>query len=152
MASSKVLVTDRTRSAMVLLARSFLSLAMRELAVEGRELSLLLTLDEEIRELNKRYRGIDKATDVLSFPMEDEVLLGDIVISMDKVRLQARSALCTPEAELARLCNHGLLHLLGYEHIHGGRQAAKMRRMEEKLFITLGAEGLLPHSATSHKE
>ncbi|MFQ5479800.1 MAG: rRNA maturation RNase YbeY [Thermodesulfobacteriota bacterium] len=144
MPASKVLVTDRADSKMGSLARGILSLAMKGLAVDGRELSLLLTLDGEIRELNNRYRGIDKATDVLSFPMVDDILLGDIAISMDKVALQAGDALCTPEAELARLCHHGLLHLLGYEHIHGGRQAAKMRTMEEKLFSALEAEGLLP--------
>jgi len=141
MASSRVLVTDRSRCAKVVKARSILKRAMRELAVEGRELSLLLTLDDEIRELNKRFRSKDKATDVLSFPMEDEVLLGDIVISMDKVDAQARDAGITPDMELARLCHHGLLHLLGYEHIHGGRQAGKMRRREDELFALLLADG-----------
>ncbi|MFQ5428058.1 MAG: rRNA maturation RNase YbeY [Thermodesulfobacteriota bacterium] len=149
MASPRVLVTDRARSARVTLARAILVAAMRELGLEDRELSLLLTGDGELRELNKRFRGIDKSTDVLSFPMEDDVLLGDIAISMDRVLEQAREARCRPDTELARLCHHGLLHLLGYEHIHGGRQAARMRRKEEELLTVLEAAGLLRDSGAS---
>ncbi len=141
MASSKVLITDRARCGRVTLSRTILTFAMRELAVEGRELSLLLTDNEEIRELNKNFRNIDKPTDVLSFPMNDDILLGDIAISMDKVVEQARGAECSPEVELARLCHHGLLHLLGYEHVNGGRQAAKMRRKEDELFAALNEKG-----------
>ncbi|MFQ5353736.1 MAG: rRNA maturation RNase YbeY [Thermodesulfobacteriota bacterium] len=151
MASPRILVTDRARSAMVTVARNILLSAMRELGLEGRELSLLLTLNGEIQELNKRFRGIDKSTDVLSFPMDDDLLLGDIAISMDMVREQALEARCRPEVELARLCHHGLLHLLGYEHIHGGRQAARMRRKEEELFIALKAKGFLSDLAGSHQ-
>ncbi len=141
MASSKVLVTDRVCCARVMIARAILKSAMTVLGVEGRELSLLLTGDEEIRELNRRFRGKDKSTDVLSFPMDDELLLGDIAISMDRVHRQAVDAGITDDMELARLCIHGLLHLLGYEHIHGGRQAGKMRRREEELFSALEAKG-----------
>jgi len=141
MASASVLVTDRARCGKIARARLILKTAMAALDSAGKELSLLLTHDEEIRELNKRFRGIDKATDVLSFPMEDERLLGDIAISMDKVRVQAAEAGITEEMELARLCHHGLLHLLGYEHIHGGRQAGKMRRREDELFAALEAKG-----------
>jgi len=149
MASSKVLVTDRARYGKVSRARLILKTAMKALDVEAKELSLLLTLDEEIKGLNKRFRGIDKATDVLSFPMDDRELLGDIAISMDKVSGQARDAGITEEMELARLCHHGLLHLLGYEHIHGGRQAAKMRRKEDELFEGLKAEGFFYKTGAS---
>jgi len=141
MASSRVLVTDRARCGKAEMARLILKTAMKELGIDGRELSLLLTGDEEIRELNKRFRGIDKSTDVLSFSMDDEFLLGDIAVSMDRVGRQAEEAGITPEMELARLCHHGLLHLLGYEHIHGGRQAARMRRREDELFAALEAKG-----------
>ncbi len=141
MASSKVLVTDRARCAKAARARLILKRAMKALDVEAKELSLLLTLDDEIRGLNSRFRGIDRATDVLSFPMDDERLLGDIAISMDRVRGQATEAGITDEMELARLCHHGLLHLLGYEHIHGGRQAGKMRKKEDELFRALEEEG-----------
>ena len=96
-----------------------------------------------------RFRGIDKPTDVLSFPMDDDVLLGDIAISMDRVREQASEAECSLERELARLCHHGLLHLLGYDHIHGGRQAARMKRREEELFAALEEKGLLRDSGSS---
>jgi len=143
MASSRVLVTDRTGSGKAALARSILKLAMTVMGVEGRELSLLLTGDDEIRTLNSRFRGKDRPTDVLSFPMDDDILLGDIVVSMERARAQADEAGETIEAELARLLVHGLLHLLGYDHVHGGRQAAKMREREEFLLAELKEEGLL---------
>ncbi len=143
MASSRVLVTDRTGSGKAALARSILKLAMTVMGVDGRELSLLLTDDDEIRTLNSRFRGKDRATDVLSFPMGDDVLLGDIAVSMERARAQADEAGETIEAELARLLVHGLLHLLGYDHVHGGRQAAKMREREEFLLAELKEEGLL---------
>ncbi len=144
MASSRVLVTDRTGSGKAALAGSILKLAMTVMGVgDGRELSLLLTDDEEIRGLNSRFRGKDRPTDVLSFPMDDDVLLGDIAVSMERARAQADEAGETLEAELARLLVHGLLHLLGYDHVHGGRQAAKMREREEFLLAELKEEGLL---------
>jgi len=79
------------------------------------EVSVILTDNKEIRKLNKEFRNIDKATDVLSFPMEENVL-GDIVISLDKTKKQADLYGHSFERELTFLCIHGLLHLLGYEH------------------------------------
>ncbi|PYZ98683.1 rRNA maturation RNase YbeY [Alteribacter lacisalsi] len=94
------------------------------------ELSVTFTGNEEIRELNREYRGIDKATDVLSFALndgeeeihhhdgEDEIpdLLGDIVISVDKAREQAEEYGHSFERELGFLAVHGFLHLIGYVH------------------------------------
>ena len=68
--------------------------------------------DDGIRALNKRYRGKDKPTDVLSFCIADEVLLGDVVISIDRARAQAEEAGCGLDEELARLVIHGVLHPL----------------------------------------
>ncbi len=110
---------------------------------DGRELSVLLTGNEEIRELNREYRGKDKPTDVLSFPMEDEHLLGDIVISTEKAASQAVEFGVTVDEEMARLLVHGLLHLAGYDHVKGGRQAKKMKEKEEELMGKLRAGRLI---------
>lgn len=75
------------------------------------EVSILLCNDGYIHELNRVYRTLDKPTDVLSFPMNDPVLLGDIAISVDSAERQNDNL----DAELAFLAVHGCLHLLGYE-------------------------------------
>lgn len=110
---------------------------------EDRELSVLLTRNSEIRELNREYRGKDKPTDVLSFPMEDPCLLGDIVISTEKAACQAEEFGVTFDEEMARLLVHGLLHLAGYDHVRGGRQAKKMKDKEEELMGLLRDGGLI---------
>ena len=113
--------------------------------VPGAELSLVLTDDEAIRQLNLRWRGKDKATDVLSFPQLEQrgvatrrqlaqaVSLGDVVISVETARRQAAEAGRGLEAELVRLLEHGMLHLIGHDHVHGGLQARRMKREERRL-------------------
>ncbi|MFQ5737256.1 MAG: rRNA maturation RNase YbeY [Thermodesulfobacteriota bacterium] len=108
------------------------------------EVSVLLTGNARIRELNARYRKIDRPTDVLSFPMDDPYMLGDIVISLEKAASQASEFSVTLDEEMGRLVVHGVLHLLGYDHVNGGRQAAKMKRAEESLMGALRKEGLIP--------
>lgn len=96
------------------------------------EISFTVTDNEGIREINREYRNIDKATDVLSFPMlefgEDEidaefetenglVMLGDIVISYERAEEQARELNHSLRRELAFLTAHSMLHLLGYDHV-----------------------------------
>lgn len=112
-----------------------------------RELSVLLTDDEEIHRLNLFYRKKDKATDVLSFSLQEdqedkfaEDLLGDIVISIETTLRQAAELEVRANEELLRLAIHGALHLLGYEHEDVSDDiAARMRHKEEELF-----EQLLP--------
>jgi len=70
----------------------------------------------DIRKLNKKHRGINKATDVLSFPLEEPTHLGDIVIAIDIATKQAKEYGHSFEREIAFLTLHGLLHLLGYDH------------------------------------
>jgi len=70
----------------------------------------------EIRALNKRHRGISKATDVLSFPLEEELHLGDVVICIEIATAQAKEYGHSLEREIAFLTLHGILHLLGYDH------------------------------------
>lgn len=104
---------------------------------------MLITSDADIRDLNRKFRGIDKATDVLSFPMDDPVMIGDVAISLERAGEQASAYGAGLIEELARLIVHGTLHLLGYDHVNGGRQAAKMKRREDELLDALKRHGLL---------
>jgi len=79
------------------------------------EVSVLLASDEFVHDLNLRYRGVDSATDVLSFPQEDPIVLGDIVISVETAQAQAQRASWPVDSELALLAVHGLLHLAGFD-------------------------------------
>lgn len=106
------------------------------------EVSVFLTGDDDIRELNRKYRKKDRATDVLSFPLDDPYMLGDVVISVERAAAQAESFDVTVEEELGRLLVHGILHLVGYDHVNGGRQARKMRDMETELMGVLKKSGL----------
>lgn len=107
---------------------------------ENSEVSLLITDDKEIRELNSQYRHKDKATDVLSFPLEEKpdinaMHLGDIVISLDTLEAQAESFGVTKRDEFYRLLIHGLLHLLGYDHEDVSKEEAlRMQKKEAELF------------------
>ena len=81
-----------------------------------KEVELLLTGDDEIRELNKKYRNKDQPTDVLSFALEDDEMLGQIAISVERAKQQAEEIGQSLEEELKFLFVHGLMHLLGHDH------------------------------------
>lgn len=81
------------------------------------EVSIILTDDTEIHEINKTYRGVDRPTNVLSFELGDDVLLGDIYISLDTVRAEATAAQIPVEHHVAHMVVHGVLHLTGHDHI-----------------------------------
>ncbi len=109
------------------------------------ELSVVLCSDPHIRGLNRTHRAIDRPTDVLSFAMqegdgllEDDHVLGDLVISIDTARRQAHTLGHTLEHELRVLLVHGLLHLLGYDHETSVEDAEEMRAAERKLLARLG--------------
>ena len=91
----------------------------------------------EISLLNKEYRQKDKPTDVLSFPMEDEVMLGDIVISLDTAKNQAQEREIGLEREIAFLFIHGLLHLLGYDHETSVEDEKEMFALQEEILKKL---------------
>jgi probable rRNA maturation factor len=98
-------------------------------------LSVAVVSDARVRALNRRYRGVDGTTDVLSFPASHEPRaaspsLGDIVIARGVARRQAREAGHSELTEWRVLALHGLLHLLGYDH---ERDAGRMRRVETRL-------------------
>ncbi|HVR45890.1 MAG TPA: rRNA maturation RNase YbeY [Candidatus Binatia bacterium] len=101
-------------------------------------LSLRLVGDAAIRKLNREYRGKDCATDVLSFSLEEppqrpaERLLGDVVISVDTARRQAREYDATLQCEIYRLLIHGVLHLMGHDHVAVPERRV-MRREERRL-------------------
>lgn len=116
---------------------------------EDYEISVLITDDEHIHELNREYRGVDRPTDVLSFPMfefdeEGNMIddggeqLGDIVISLETALRQAEEYGHAPSREVAFLTVHSMLHLLGYDHVNGGLEQATMREKEEAILELLG--------------
>ncbi len=114
---------------------------------EEAEIDLLFVDNEAIREMNREYRGKDSATDVLSFPMyepdeeiddEDEILFGDIVISLERAQEQCEEYGHSLEREVMYLLVHGLLHLSGYDHIEEDEKKV-MRAQEEKLLAVIGA-------------
>ena len=114
----------------------------------GAELSLALTGNAEMKKLNAQYRGKDYATDVLSFPLEGNVppgnqLLGDVIISVEMARLQARERGRTMEQEMVTLLIHGIVHLLGYDHERSAQDARVMKRLENKVYRQLWEQGLL---------
>lgn len=120
---------------------------------EDAEVSVTFVDNERIRELNAEFREIDRETDVLSFPIGDEegfevdpdndaIILGDIVISLEKAREQAEEYSHSFKRELAFLITHSLFHLMGYDHVNGGEEErimfAKQERVLERLGITRG--------------
>ena len=110
------------------------ALVRAALAGEGRkpgELGIVLTGDAPVRELNLRWRGLDRATDVLSFGYDETpgtIVNGDLIVSMDRVAEQARRYRVTRGRELARLIVHGALHLAGLDH----KTSAQRRRMRAR--------------------
>ncbi|WP_418640344.1 rRNA maturation RNase YbeY [Sulfurimonas sp. ST-27] len=102
------------------------------LSMTDKDIELVITANDEIRQINKEYRNIDKPTDVLSFPYEEMPMspLGSIVVSYDFVREKAAEFKHTQEDEFTLLFIHGLLHLLGYDHETDNGQ---MREEEERL-------------------
>lgn len=114
-------------------------------------MTITFTTPEEIRKINKKYRKIDRATDVLSFPMFEkaeldekiknkdflyEDVLGDVIISIDKVKEQAEEYGHSFERELSYMLVHGFYHLMGYDHIEEEDKKI-MRPKEEKLLNEL---------------
>ena len=106
------------------LAQTTLLKTLNYLEVKNSFISVLFTDDAEMKELNRKYRGKDKSTDVLSFsmregedfPNNEKENLGDIVISLDRANKQAKEFEISLEDEIKRLLVHGCLHLLGYQH------------------------------------
>ena len=108
---------------------------------ENAEISLTLVSPDEIRELNRDYRGVDSVTDVLSFPQfesaedvpkDGEICLGDVVICHEKIEEQAEEFGHSYEREFVYLFVHSMLHLMGYDHMQEDEKAV-MRNKEEEV-------------------
>ncbi|MFT7184326.1 MAG: putative rRNA maturation factor [Oceanicoccus sp.] len=99
-----------------------------------KDVELLLTNNDEIQKLNKEYRNLDKATDVLSFGYEDPEHLGQVVISVERAEEQAEGIGNTLEEELKFLFCHGVLHNLGYDH----ETPKEEKEMLKKTYMVLG--------------
>ena len=117
------------------------------------EVSVTFTDNEGIHELNKKFREVDKPTDVLSFPLfdfegetdeppVDEIMsnLGDIVISLEKAKEQAEEYGHSFEREVAFLCVHSMLHLLGYDHETSEEDEVEMRSKQTEIMRIMGLE------------
>ncbi|WP_223144560.1 rRNA maturation RNase YbeY [Deferribacter autotrophicus] len=105
------------------------------------EISIVLCDNDEIREINKQFRGMDNPTDVLSFPMnEDEIsdgMLGDIVISIDKAKEFSSEHGFPLDREVSFLYIHGLLHLLGFDHERSKQSEEEMFDLQEGILKSL---------------
>jgi probable rRNA maturation factor len=136
-------------------------MALRLLGLQRSELSILFVNDRRMRILNRQFRGVDRTTDVLSFPQQEpyrlqvtsyklknkkdlqlnsslltrhsSLILGDIVVSLQRCKKQAREHGLTFDEELRRTAVHGLLHLAGYDHEKGIYQKSKMESKEREL-------------------
>ncbi|MBR7150783.1 MAG: rRNA maturation RNase YbeY [Clostridia bacterium] len=115
------------------------------------EVSVTFTDNEGIHALNRQYRGVDRPTDVLSFPLFDYEgtseeppvdewigILGDIVLSLEQAEKQAEEFGHSFEREVAFLCVHSMLHLLGYDHETGEEDEREMRAKQTKIMSALG--------------
>ena len=105
--------------------REYITYIVGELKLEKCEFNIIIIDNEKIHEINKEYRGIDRETDVISFALEDNMdieytdfrLLGDIYISIDRCYQQALEYGHSREREMCFLATHGILHLVGYDHM-----------------------------------
>lgn len=133
----------------LLLRRACTAVAELEKLDGNFEVSVSFVDNSQIRELNKKFRNIDKETDVLSFPLGEagvydvdmttgNKLLGDIVLSVERAFSQAEEFGHSLNREMAYLTTHSMLHLLGYDHEQGGIELVKMREKEEKVMHEIG--------------
>ena len=129
------------------LARSAVHAAVahsRHAGLSDSEISVKFTSDEEVRALNAAWRGKDKATNVLSFPMAEEgelasaQLLGDIVLAYGVCAAEAKDKQVALETHAAHLVVHGTLHLLGYDHETSDEDAEDMEQVERVSLLSMG--------------
>ena len=122
-----------------------LDYAIKKLKIDNSIFDIIFIDDEEMHKLNKEYRGIDRTTDVLSFALNDNKhidtfinSLGDIFISIPKMKSQAIEYGHTEKRELSFLALHGLLHLLGYDHTLGKKEEEEMFGLQKEILSELG--------------
>ena len=157
MAIAKVIISNRQKEIKIptgfrlLIRRCCEAVLQTEGFPEPAEVSVSFISNEEIKNLNRDFRNVDSVTDVLSFPLGENgvydrnpesgaLLLGDIVISMQKAEQQAEQYGHTLQREVAYLTVHSMLHLLGYDHVNGGMEQVRMREREETVLAKLGLQ------------
>ena len=143
--------TEITYKAKMLIRRAICETLAHEGFDNSAQVSVTFTDNEGIKALNKEFREIDKETDVLSFPLmsfdgtdeppvdESENMLGDIVLSLEKAAEQAETFGHSLEREIAFLCIHSTLHLLGYDHMTDDEEA-EMRAAQREILSAMGLE------------
>jgi len=104
----------------------------------GKSLTVALADDRRMRSLNRRDRGNDRPTNVLSYPSGEPGFLGDIVLARQTIWREARAQKKTPADHVAHLVVHGALHLLGYDHETSEAAAERMEAMERRILRRLG--------------
>jgi len=117
---------------------------LTELNQSSSEISIMLVNDAKIKKLNSNYRGRNVPTDVLAFPQDEDAmndnggpLLGDVVVSVETSRRQAKEHCLSSDEELILLIIHGTLHLLGYDHERSAKDKRKMQNLTQKIFCRL---------------
>lgn len=137
------------RGTRLLIRRCCIAVLVNEQFPGSAEISVSIVDDARIHALNKRYRNVDRSTDVLSFPLGADgtydvnndtgaQMLGDIVISIEHAIKQAELYGHSFDREIAFLTVHSMLHLLGYDHEAGGLELVRMREKEEAVLTQLG--------------
>lgn len=133
----------------LLLRRCCNAVLIMEQFKDSAEISITFVDEEQIHILNKEHRGVDRPTDVLSFPLGENgeydinpengaKMLGDIVLNISRVVRQAEEFGHSFQREIAYLTAHSMLHLLGYDHVAGGIESVHMREKEEEVMKQLG--------------
>jgi probable rRNA maturation factor len=102
-----------------------------------KQISIALVDEKEIKKFNKVYRGKNKITDVLSFILDSDQVLGEVLICLSRARRQAEEKNNSYKAELQLLTVHGILHLLGYDHEKSDKEAVRQELTEQKILSKL---------------
>lgn len=151
----KVNISDRQKAIKLptgirlLVRKSCVATLNSEEFLNNAEVNVTFVDDNEIKKMNTEFRNIEDSTDVLSFPLGENgnydtnpetgnMMLGDIVISVEHAFAQADLYGHSIEREISFLTVHSMLHLLGYDHVEGGIQAVRMREKEEAVLSDLG--------------
>ena len=139
---NEISITNKTNETVdSSLLNNIIDYALKHEKIDNGVVNVMIVNNEEIKSINKRYRGIDNPTDVISFALEDDDtfvsipirVLGDIYISIDKVYEQAKEYGHSVKRELAFLTVHGILHLLGYDHMNKEDEIVMFKKQDEIL-------------------
>lgn len=151
----KVIIENRQKKIKIptgirlLLRRCVTAVLKAESFAGNAEVNIIFVDDEEIADCNSRFRNKNEPTDVLSFPLggngeypinpeTDAFMLGDVVLSVERALRQSLEYNHSLQREMGYLTTHSVLHLLGYDHVNGGLEAALMREKEEKVMTLVG--------------